>query len=87
MEGPASAAYVSSLQVQSGEVESVYNQNQNDSAPDTSEDVNAEINAAETEDEYKVLYVKNIMADYLQLRFKLKMQQKKDIMMEMTLTK
>ncbi|WP_213563259.1 hypothetical protein [Staphylococcus auricularis] len=50
MEGPATAAYESSLRVESGTESSIYDKNQTE---DTEyEDVNAKINAAETEEEY-----------------------------------
>ncbi|PTJ04435.1 hypothetical protein BU046_08740 [Staphylococcus simulans] len=51
-EGPASAAYESSLRVESGAEQSVYNQNAQSQAEEPTEDVNAEINAAQTEEEY-----------------------------------
>ncbi|WP_412519655.1 hypothetical protein [Staphylococcus simulans] len=51
-EGPASAAYESSLRVESGAEQSVYDQNAQTQAEVPSEDVNAEINAAQTEDQY-----------------------------------
>ncbi|MCD8914211.1 hypothetical protein K2V61_01385 [Staphylococcus simulans] len=52
-EGPASAAYQSSLNVESGAEQSVYNQQQNTQTEEApQEDVNAEINAAQTEEEY-----------------------------------
>ena len=50
MEGPASAAYQSSLRVESGAEKSVYEQSSANNKQ--SEDVNAEINAAQTEEEY-----------------------------------
>ena len=50
LEGPATAAYESSLRVESGTESSIYDKNQTE---DTEyEDVNAKINAAETEEEY-----------------------------------
>lgn len=52
MEGPASAAYQSSLRVESGAEKSVYDQSQSSVQDESSEDVNAEINNAQTEDEY-----------------------------------
>ncbi|AMY05418.1 hypothetical protein CD149_12545 [Staphylococcus condimenti] len=52
MEGPASAAYQSSLRVESGAEKSVYDQSQSPVQDESSEDVNAEINNAQTEDEY-----------------------------------
>ncbi|RIL71166.1 hypothetical protein BUY49_07535 [Staphylococcus devriesei] len=56
MEGPASAAYASSLRVESGKEKSVYEHNQDNSnvssQDNEGEDPNAEINAATTEDEY-----------------------------------
>ncbi|UXR32381.1 hypothetical protein [Staphylococcus simulans] len=51
-EGPASAAYESSLRVESGTEQSVYDQNAQSQAEEPTEDVNAEINAAQTEEEY-----------------------------------
>ncbi|MDK7927360.1 MAG: hypothetical protein QP798_08760 [Staphylococcus simulans] len=51
-EGPASAAYESSLRVESGAEQSVYDQNAQSQAEEPTEDVNAEINAAQTEEEY-----------------------------------
>lgn len=51
-EGPASAAYESSLRVESGAEQSVYNQNAQSQTEEPTEDVNAEINAAQTEEEY-----------------------------------
>ncbi|MDN6062909.1 MAG: hypothetical protein L0I39_04655 [Staphylococcus simulans] len=51
-EGPASAAYESSLRIESGAEQSVYNQNAQSQAEEPTEDVNAEINAAQTEEEY-----------------------------------
>lgn len=51
-EGPASAAYESSLRVENGAEQSVYNQNAQSQAEEPTEDVNAEINAAQTEEEY-----------------------------------
>ncbi|PTJ17271.1 hypothetical protein [Staphylococcus simulans] len=51
-EGPASAAYENSLRVESGAEQSVYNQNAQSQAEEPTEDVNAEINAAQTEEEY-----------------------------------
>lgn len=51
-EGPASAAYESSLRVERGAEQSVYNQNAQSQAEEPTEDVNAEINAAQTEEEY-----------------------------------
>lgn len=51
-EGPASAAYESSLRVESGAEQFVYNQNAQSQAEEPTEDVNAEINAAQTEEEY-----------------------------------
>ena len=52
MEGPASAAYQSSLRVESGAEKSLYDQSQSPVQDESSEDVNAEINNAQTEDEY-----------------------------------
>lgn len=52
MEGPASAAYESSLRVESGAEQSVYKQNAQSQSEAPAKDVNAEINAAQTEDEY-----------------------------------
>ncbi|MHD0398323.1 hypothetical protein ACY2DA_10805 [Staphylococcus simulans] len=52
MEGPASAAYESSLRVESGAEQSIYDQNAQSQAKAPEEDVNAEINAAQTEDQY-----------------------------------
>lgn len=46
MEGPAAKAYESSLRIERGEERSIYEQH-----TDTTEDVNAEINAATTKDE------------------------------------
>lgn len=51
-EGPASAAYESSLRVERGAEQSVYDQNAQSQAEEPTEDVNAEINAAQTEEEY-----------------------------------
>lgn len=51
-EGPTSAAYESSLRVESGAEQSVYDQNAQSQAEEPTEDVNAEINAAQTEEEY-----------------------------------
>lgn len=51
-EGPASAAYESSIRVESGAEQSVYDQNAQSQAEEPTEDVNAEINAAQTEEEY-----------------------------------
>lgn len=51
-EGPASAAYESSLRVESGAEQSVYDQNAQSQAEEPTEDVNAGINAAQTEEEY-----------------------------------
>ncbi|MDT4011886.1 MULTISPECIES: hypothetical protein [Staphylococcus] len=51
-EGPASAAYESSLRVESGTEQSVYDQNAQSQAEEPTEDVNTEINAAQTEEEY-----------------------------------
>lgn len=51
MEGPASAAYESSLRVESGAEQSVYKQNAQSQSEAPAKDVNAEINAAQTEDE------------------------------------
>ena len=51
-EGPASAAYESSLRIESGAEQSVYNQNAQSQAEEPTEDVNAEINATQTEEEY-----------------------------------
>lgn len=51
-EGPASAAYKSSLRVERGAEQSVYDQNAQSQAEEPTEDVNAEINAAQTEEEY-----------------------------------
>ncbi|AYU54615.1 hypothetical protein [Staphylococcus debuckii] len=50
MEGPASAAYQSSLRVESGAEKSVYEQSSADN--EQPEDVNAEINSAQNEEEY-----------------------------------
>lgn len=52
MEGPASAAYQSSLRVESGAEKSVYDQSQSSEQDEPTEDVNTEINNAQTEDEY-----------------------------------
>ncbi|MCI2948081.1 hypothetical protein FH144_06540 [Staphylococcus caledonicus] len=56
MEGPASAAYASSLRVESGKEKSVYERSQDNSnvssQDNENQDPNAEINAATTEDEY-----------------------------------
>lgn len=56
MEGPASAAYASSLRVESGKEKSVYERSQDNSnvssQDNENQDPNAEINAARTEDEY-----------------------------------
>lgn len=84
-EGPASAAYESSLRVESGAEQSVYNQNAQSQAEEPTEDVNAEINAAQTEEEYIDALRKNITVDYLQLKFKPNMRLNKDTMMVMKL--
>lgn len=56
MEGPASVAYQSSLRVENGQEKSIYDRpNESDVSvndENASSDPNAEINAAETEDEY-----------------------------------
>ena len=56
MEGPASAAYASSLRVENGKEKSVYERSQDNSnvssQDNENQDPNAEINAATTEDEY-----------------------------------
>ena len=56
MEGPASVAYQSSLRVENGQEKSIYDRpNESDVSVDdenATPDPNAEINAAETEDEY-----------------------------------
>ncbi|MGN5882676.1 hypothetical protein [Staphylococcus simulans] len=52
MEGPASAAYQSSLRVESGTEKSIYEQQGNTQSNTSEQDVNAEINAAQTKDEY-----------------------------------
>ncbi|QIN27561.1 hypothetical protein GJU84_11110 [Staphylococcus chromogenes] len=49
MEGPAAAAYESSLRIERGEEQSIYEKHQQDAS--TSEDVNAEINSATTNEE------------------------------------
>ncbi|MHB7916771.1 hypothetical protein ACYCJX_03735 [Staphylococcus borealis] len=52
MEGPASAAYESSLRVERGQEKSIYDQSNQTSETDDIDDPNAEINAATNEDEY-----------------------------------
>ncbi|MGJ5711634.1 hypothetical protein ACSBRB_00310 [Staphylococcus auricularis] len=50
LEGPATAAYESSLRVESGAESSIYDRNETED--NVYEDVNAKINTAETEEEY-----------------------------------
>ncbi|WP_394856170.1 hypothetical protein [Staphylococcus borealis] len=52
MEGPASAAYESSLRVERGQEKSIYDQSNQTSEIDDIDDPNAEINAATNEDQY-----------------------------------
>ena len=91
MEGPASVAYQSSLRVENGQEKSIYDRpNKSDVSVDdenATPDPNAEINAAETEDEYYDALRKNIMAVFHLENFKQNMQLSKVTTKVMTLKK
>ncbi|WP_311049314.1 hypothetical protein [Staphylococcus hominis] len=91
MEGPASVAYQSSLRVENGQEKSIYDRpNESDVSvndENASSDPNAEINAAETEDEYYDALRKNIMVVFHLENFKQNMQLSKDTMKVRTLKK
>ena len=91
MEGPASVAYQSSLRVENGQEKSIYDRpNESDVSVDdenATPDPNAEINAAETEDEYYDALRKNIMAVFHLENFKQNMQLSKVTTKVMTLKK